>query len=96
MTKSNETGTKRTETTFVRGARMEQSIIKMADSGAEMSINMERIVIKKPDRPDALGGTITGDSVKLNMADIHTITQILSERYGVDISSPDYQKQIEV
>ena len=96
MTKSNETGTKRTETTFVRGVRMEQSIIKTTDNGAEMSINTDRIVITEEDYPHGMYETTPGDSVKLSMADIHTITRILSERYGVDISSPDFQKQIEV
>lgn len=92
MTKSNEN---KRETTFERG-KLEQSIIKISDHGAEMSVNTDRILIKEPDRPGGPNGIIPGDLVELSMSDIHTITKILSERYGVDISSPDYQKQIEV
>lgn len=93
---SNEIEIGKTITTYVKGERMEQSIIKMADSGAEMSINMERVIIKEEDYPHGMHETTPGDSVELSMADIHTIVRIMRERYGVDISSPDYQKQIEV
>jgi len=83
-------------TTFEKGIRMEQSVIKISDHGAEMSINTDRILIKEPDRLGAHGENLPGDSVQLTMSDVNTITRILRETYGVDISSPDFKKQIEL
>ena len=69
--------------------------------GAEILINTQTVSIKKPDKlvflddtQHSVDGIIPGESVDLSMNDIHNITKVLREKFGVDISKDDYRQQI--
>jgi len=62
-------------------------------TGTEITINSQKVTIKKPDRLGLLGITVPGDIVEMSMNDIHNIVNTISDKFGVDISKDDFKSQ---
>ena len=75
---------------------MEKSIVIISEHGAEISITNRKVLIKEPDRYHPIVGDIPGDLIELNLFDIHEITRILQEKFGIDISKADFKRQCDV